>query len=260
MDFTLKRYQKLLFALKDRGVRFITYNNYCADKEYGGDVQRTILRHDVDLLPHRSLETAILENSLGIVATYYFRIVPESYNEEVIREIASLGHEIGYHYEDLVLTNGDIDKAYTHFKDKLTLLRKLYPVSTICMHGSPKFPIDPKKLWKKYNYRDLGIIGEPYIDTNWDNVFYLTDTGRRWDGFKVSRRDKIETHQPLWDKAGLTAHNTNGVINLFNSNKLNEFGTVMITTHPQRWTNSKVAWFKELVVQNIKNIIKMMLK
>ncbi|MEG1726043.1 MAG: hypothetical protein RR313_11680 [Anaerovoracaceae bacterium] len=260
MDFTLKRYKELLLTLKDGGVRFITYNNYCADKEYGGDVQRIILRHDVDLLPYKSLEVAILENSLGIVATYYFRIVPQSYDEEVIRKIASLGHEIGYHYEDLVLTNGDVDKAYAHFKDKLALLRKFYPVSTICMHGSPKSPIDPKELWGKYNYRDLGVIGEPYIDTNWDNVFYLTDTGRRWDGFKVSRRDKIDTHQPAWNKAGLTAHTTNNVISLYRANKLSDFKAIMITTHPQRWTDNKVSWIKEFVMQNIKNTIKMMLK
>lgn len=260
MDFTLKRYRELLEVLKDGGVKFITYRNYHASKSNSGYSPNVILRHDVDLLPYRSLATAKIEHEFGIVATYYFRIVPESYNEEVIKEIASLSHEVGYHYEDLVLTNGDTDQAYIHFKEKLELLRMFYPVTTICMHGSPKSPIDPKILWMKYSYKDLGIVGEPYLDTNWNRVFYLTDTGRRWDGFKVSRRDKIDTHQPKWNKAGLVAHTTSDVIELFRSNKLSEFDAVMITTHPQRWTDKKVAWIKELVLQNIKNIIKMVLK
>lgn len=260
IDFTLKRYTELLEALKERGVKFITYRNYLASKSNSDCRPNVILRHDVDLLPYRSLATAKIEHGLGIVATYYFRIVPESYNEEVIKEIASLGHEVGYHYEDLVLTNGDADQAYIHFKEKLSLLRNFYPVKTICMHGSPKSSIDPKDLWSTYNYQDLGIIGEPYLDTNWDNVFYLTDTGRRWDGFKVSRRDKIYSHQPMWNKAGLVAHTTSDVIELFRSNKLSEFDAVMITTHPQRWTDSHFAWVKEYVIQNVKNMFKMLLK
>jgi hypothetical protein len=47
-------------------------------------------------------------------------------------------------------------------------------------------------LWKRYDYRELGIIGEPYLDVDFDEVFYLTDTGRRWDGEAVSVRDKVK--------------------------------------------------------------------
>lgn len=45
-------------------------------------------------------------------------------------------------------------------------------------------------MWEKYDYRELGIVGEPYLDVDFDEVFYLTDTGRRWDGERVSIRDK----------------------------------------------------------------------
>ena len=60
-----------------------------------------ILRHDVDDRKLNSLQTARLENELGIRGTYYFRMVPESFDEDVIRQIYELGHEVGYHYEDL---------------------------------------------------------------------------------------------------------------------------------------------------------------
>ncbi|MBA7531110.1 hypothetical protein ES705_23321 [subsurface metagenome] len=39
----------------------------------------------------------------AIKGTYYFRIVTQSFNPEIIEQIAELGHEIGYHYEDFVL-------------------------------------------------------------------------------------------------------------------------------------------------------------
>ena len=34
---------------------------------------------------------------------------------------------------------------------------------------------------------------------------------------------------------------------------------LMMTTHPQRWTNKRLAWWKELVMQNTKNIVKRIL-
>ena len=44
---------------------------------------------------------AAIEKQTGIKASCYFRIVKESYDENIIRQIAELGHEIGYHYENL---------------------------------------------------------------------------------------------------------------------------------------------------------------
>ena len=61
------------------------------------------------------------------------------------------------------------------------------------MHGSSLSKYDNKLLWKYYNYRKSGIIGEPYFDIDFNEVFYLTDTGRRWDGDRVSVRDKVES-------------------------------------------------------------------
>jgi hypothetical protein len=106
-----------------------------------------------------------------------------------------LGHEIGYHYEDLSLCKGNYESAIKHFEINLNKFRKIYPVKTICMHGSPLSKWDNRDLWKKYNYRDFGIIGEPYFDMDFDDVFYLTDTGRRWDGDKVSVRDKVKSEK-----------------------------------------------------------------
>ena len=115
-------------------------------------------------LPANALEMAQLEYDMGIKATYYFRVVSCAWDEDVIRQIVSLGHEIGYHYEDLNITKGDYEKAIKHFEKQLARLRAFYPVKTICMHGSPMSKQDNRQLWEKYDYHDHGIIAEPYFD------------------------------------------------------------------------------------------------
>lgn len=251
MDFTREKYRQLVSQLKDSGYVFITYQQYCE----GNLPQRfVILRHDVDLKPKNSLAVAQDEATLGAKASYYFRAVPKSWDETIIKEIAAMGHEVGYHYESLTTCNGDIQKAIDDFKKNLEQLRALVPVNTICMHGSPRSPYDSKDIWQQYDYKSLGIIGEPYLNTDFSKMLYLTDTGRRWDGFKVSVRDKIEGYQEEWDAKGWVFHSTNDVIQALRKDIMPD--QLMITTHPQRWFDIGIGWSKELVMQNVKNIIK----
>jgi len=280
MDFTLKKYSELLGALKAAGYRFqpfcefvhslvgsagsegsagsagYRFEPFCEFAQDAEGSSRTLcLRHDVDLRPGNSLAVARLEAGLGIRATYYFRAVSESWDEGIIREIAGLGHEIGYHYESLTTCRGDVDAAYRDFCLSLERLRSLVVVQTICMHGSPRSPFDSKDIWKKYDYRSLGIEAEPYLDVDWSRTFYLTDTGRRWDGYNVSVRDKIPHWQDVWNERGLVFHSTDDIVR-----RVSELPSrVMITTHPQRWDDALVRWAEELCLQNAKNVVKMLL-
>ena len=61
-------------------------------------IELTLLRHDVDKLPENSLVFAKTQAEMGIKGSYYFVQYPK-----IIEKIASLGHEIGYHYEDVDL-------------------------------------------------------------------------------------------------------------------------------------------------------------
>ena len=236
MDFTIDKYSQFLDALK-------TY-----------EFESLLLRHDVDLLPYNSLRTARMEAEKEMWGIYYFRAVPESWDERIIREIAALGHEIGYHYESLTTCNGDVDAAYEDFCRNLARLREIVPVKSICMHGSPRSPFDSKDIWKKYDYHALGIESEPYLDTDFSKTFYLTDTGRRWDGYKVSVRDIIEGYQEQWQEKGWVFHRTRQIIKAAEKGALPE--QLMITTHPQRWNPMGLSWLKELLVQNMKNVVK----
>lgn len=246
-DFSIVLYRALLDSLKGNGYDFQTFSGFLKTPS-----NRTImLRHDVDDRKLHSLEFARIQNEKGIVGTYYFRMVPESYDEGVIREIYDMGHEIGYHYEDMDFAKGDPAKAIQLFEQHLAKLRKVAPISTICMHGSPRSRYDNRDVWKHYNYGDYDIIGEPYFDIDFKKVFYLTDTGRRWDGYKVSVRDKVDKH------FNLSFHSTPEIINCINNNHFPD--QVMINFHPQRWTDSYSLWLREKYTQSLKNKVKYVL-
>lgn len=247
-DFSLDIYQTLLNTAKQKGYSLISYVDFIENSPSGKFI---ILRHDVDDLPQNSLATAVLENSLGAKGSYYFRVVKQSFHPEVILKIKELGHEIGYHYEDMALNNGNIEKSFNHFKLQLDNFKKLAPIKTICMHGSPLSKWDNRLLWKTYNYKDLDIIAEPYFDTDFNKVLYLSDTGRKWNNTSASVRDKVDSG------FSIKAESTSDLIELLKQDKLPP--QIMINIHPQRWTNNSYFWTKELIVQNIKNIVKTVL-
>ena len=116
------------------------------------------------------------------------------------------------------------------------------------MHGSPLSRLDNRKIWEKFDYRDYGIIAEPYFDMDFNRVFYLSDTGRAWNDPGASFRDKVDSHFHIPVKS--TGH----LIKRFQRDELPDH--VMINTHPQRWTDQPVSWTKELVGQSVRNIVK----
>lgn len=267
MDFIIKTYIDFLTSLKSQNYSFQTFQEFL---KYPAE-KTIILRHDVDKLPENSFRFAQIQHELGIKGSYYFRIVSESFNPKIIEKIVKLGHEIGYHYEDVDLVNKSskltekeiINHAIKLFDKNLQELRKFFPVNTICMHGSPLSKYDNKLLWKYYNYKDFGIIGEPYFDINFSRVLYLTDTGRKWNGEKVSIRDKVYKSNVLLSPAIKGGENTRcfhgfkktyDIISAAEKGKLPN--QIMFTFHPQRWTDKPLPWIQELIWQNIKNMVK----
>lgn len=244
MDFTISTYQNLLQSLIGQRYTFQTVEEFLVSP----DPRSIVLRHDVDLLPGNSLAFAKIQHMAGIRGTYYFRAVPESWDERVIEEIVNLGHEVGYHYECLTTTRGDLMSGIADFEKNLAALRWLTTVKTICMHGSPASPYDSKDLWKTYSYQAYGLLGEPYFDIDFGQVYYLTDTGRCWDGNRFSVRDRVNSGFDL------TFHATTDIIAAAVQDNLPD--QIMFTFHPQRWNDNKYLWTKELVLQNTKNVVK----
>lgn len=246
-DFTPQKHRELILALRNAGYSFQTFEEYIKNPAS----KSVVLRHDVDDKPENSLRFGKIQHELGIKGVYYFRAVKKSWDEDIILQLHALGHEIGYHYETMAHANGNIEKAYSLFQENLQKLRKLVPVSTICMHGSPLSKFDNKELWKQKNYKDLGIIAEPYFDVDFNKVLYFTDTGMSWQNKSVSIRDKVN------GTLGHPYSSTDEIIQALEKNELNHH--LMFNFHPQRWNEGKLSWYKEFILQNIKNKVKFVL-
>jgi hypothetical protein len=244
LDFTLKRYRQLLETILEKNYSLTTLSRFIEKPQE----KAVILRHDVDRKPENALKMAAIEKSLDVSADYYFRVVKESWDEEIIREIHRTGHEIGYHYEDLAMANGGYEKAYVNFKLNLEKLRKLAPVKTMCMHGSPLSRWDNRLLWKKYNYKESNILAEPYFDLDFNKVMYLTDASRRWDGKNVTVRDKVDSHFKYSFKSTLD------IVKAFEIECMPSH--LMINIHPHNWSSNQKEWVTTIAFQSIKNTIK----
>lgn len=257
MDFSLSVFEKLLIELIKNGYTFYQIKNY----KKITSLKSVLLRHDVDKLPINALKLAKIENSLNIKGTYYFRMTSECYDTEIMHKIEDLGHEIGYHYENInfvldklssVKKSKQIDKeklidlAYRNFLLNLEIFKKNFKIETIAMHGSPRSIYDNKLIWTKYNYYDLGITCEPYLDIDYHNIAYFTDTGRTWNGKNVNVRDKVKSSFSFNFKSSYQ----------FISQISELPNNLAITFHPQRWNNNLILWYREMFFQSFKNIIK----
>jgi hypothetical protein len=261
-DFTLKAYERLVRSLIAGGFTFLTFEEYLKNPAE----KSVVLRHDVDLLPENAVVMAEIEARLGVVASYHFRVSKQSFDRTIVRRIVSLGHEIAYHYEDLYKSmkageyigeKGPIEK----FRENLEIIRQIAPVKVISMHGNPRSGHDSRDIWTEYSYRDFGIVCEPYFDIDYSQVLYLTDTGRTWDGSSFNVRDRVTagfgstSGKPLNEMIHFKS--THEIVAAANCGRLPNH--LILSAHPQRWTDHPAFWLKELLWQNTKNIIKFLL-
>lgn len=244
LDFSKETLVNLYEALSACGYKFFTVSDYFKESAAG---KVCILRHDIDKNLKKALECAYLENKMGITASYYFRY-PNTYNESIIKKIHSLGHEIGYHYEVLTKAKGNYETAMTIFKDELEQFKKIAPIKTICAHGAVLSRWDDKSLWEKHDFRIFGITAEVYLSFNFNEILYLTETGRSWNESESNIKDRVKS------KLNFSFTATSSLISAVKNAKLP--GKIMLNIHPQRWSNNVIDWTFELIAQNIKNIAK----
>ncbi|RLB40374.1 MAG: hypothetical protein DRH12_10115 [Deltaproteobacteria bacterium] len=244
-DFTHQRYNEIIQTLKSNGYHFLKFSEYPKACRFSPVV---ILRHDVDRHPRKSLALALLEHELGVRSTYFFRVKRCSFNLAIMKLIKEMGHEIGYHYEDLSCCGGDHLSAWQSFKRNLSLFSPVCTVRTIAMHGSPFSPWDNRNLWDYYDYRELGISLEAYRDIDWSRFIYLTDTGRNWNG-KHNLRDKVR----LGDFVQMEDLKDSECVMRFISMSRPD---LVISVHPERWNDSIVDWLLSLLLDSCAKILK----
>lgn len=96
-DFTIQTYREVL-----ESVRHLRSADFTEGDIGQGDM---LWRHDVDIDMDRAVTMAKMESEVGIRATYFILLRSEFYNlleprqMESVREIISLGHNIGLHFD-----------------------------------------------------------------------------------------------------------------------------------------------------------------
>lgn len=231
-DFTFDHYGRLLDAALDNGYTFYTLDEYVTRSDH--DTPYAIVRHDVDRKVSTARSMARVEAQRGVPTSYYFRT--STFSPETVAEVSGLGHEIGYHYEDLVKTRGDLEAAHERFARNLAEFREHAEITTICPHGSPLSSHHNLDMWSgEYTIEDYDLVAEAYlsIETNSDEIdkpSYVSDTGRDW-GTDVADFGRISTTDDLI--AGLES---GGCERLY------------LLVHPGRWSRNpaehvqRVAW------------------
>ncbi|MEM9064505.1 MAG: hypothetical protein AAGB51_03335 [Planctomycetota bacterium] len=135
-----------------------------------------LLRHDVDLSLDCAAELAELESSLGVRSTYFILLYNDLYNplapvgRELIERIASLGHEIGLHWDSSL---HDASSIETTFPRELEILSEVAGVRVTS--ASQHIPTDNELM-------DVSafVEHECYASDIAQRYTYVSDSAMSW--------------------------------------------------------------------------------
>lgn len=249
-DFSHSAYERYIRAIKSSYPNILRFDEFFLTDPKPASF--CLIRHDVDRRPKRALQMAKLEKEMSINSTYYFRARPYVFKPEIIEEISRLGHEIGYHYESLSDTNGDLSRALEDFKNNLRKFRRIVPVQTISMHGRPLKPYDNRDIWRdpqnhQHLVEEIAVLGEVYLDIDYRDIVYITDTGRNWSPIRSNIRGFIESSRKLDLRNGLELYK------YFSSNP---YPRLVFQVHPERWTKNLPDYFLSVCFDAMANFAK----
>ena len=244
LDFTLSQYLDIVGSALDSGYKLVTVTNHFDGKS--GSNPHIVMRHDVDRRPFNALSMAEGEADLGVQATYYFRKTPETFRPDIIKKIAGMGHEIGYHYEDFHVARYDADRAYDLFIENLAAFRALAPISTISMHGSPLSRFNNMEIWKYKKFEESNVK-DCILSFDWSDYLFFTDTGRSFASGKANFRDKIGGMRDP------SVRKPSDLVKFLTKRKADK---IQLNVHPERWTNTPSIWVQQLAKDKLLNAIK----
>lgn len=244
MDFTLSKYNMIIEAGLETGYNLGTVKQLFDNQL---EARFIVLRHDVDRKAENALAMARAEAERGVSASYYFRSVKASFVPDIICEIRDMGHEIGYHYEDWHTAKYNPEKALDLFKEHLAELGELAPVSTICMHGSPLSKENNMAIWDHWNYRDHGVE-DCILSYDYSGHAFFTDSGRTFGVSGANLRDELGNADIYTD-----VRSTEDLVKFIHDRRTDK---IMVSCHPERWSDQKVDWSLQFTKDKLANTIK----
>lgn len=165
-SFSIAGYTALVRALLARGYAVRGF----ADAE--PEARHLILRHDIDMSLEAAVPIAEAEAALGAKAVYFVLVRSELYNPfapdgvVALARIASLGHEIGLHFDAALYPETALEAAAARECTVLeTLLER--PVHTISFHrphpsllGRAGTLASRRHAYEPHFFRDMGYCSD----------------------------------------------------------------------------------------------------
>lgn len=145
-----------------------------------------ILRFDVDYHEAFAIRLAAMLSVYRLRGTFYFRRHAQGFAWDTLQAIATLGHDIGYHYETLDRCAGDFERASELFLADISALRaRGFPVETVAAHGTP--PVAPGYRGNLDLLRaaphllgQAALQGDAMLSVDFTSLRYFSDAGWRW--------------------------------------------------------------------------------
>lgn len=209
-DFTLANYRRLIEIAKDKGFEFILHK-----EEYVENRKDIIWRHDVEFSPDIALEMAIIENELGVKATYFFQMHTPYYNTfekrytEILYKIKDLGHHIGLHFDSHyfnIKSEEELNKYVSIDKKYMEDVLKI-DIDTFSFHNTSPFILS----CEAYKYGGLINVYSSFFKEHYN---YCADSTGIWryDRLEDVLKDdtvqhlQVLTHDGMWSHEVLSPH------------------------------------------------------
>jgi hypothetical protein len=205
-DFTRAEYQALL-TLAGRTWRFRRFTDYDPAERF------VLWRHDVDISLHSALALARIEAAIGVVATYFFLPHSDFYNlleaenVRVARQIVSLGHAVGLHFDthfyDIARAE-DLEDPMAWERDMLVRLLGA-PVEAVSFHNTTPFTMccnssayaGMVNTYSKYFQRDVGYVSDSNGYWRHRRLRDVLEAG-------MDHRLQVLTHDAWWQEEPMT--------------------------------------------------------
>jgi len=193
-EFTEEGYINYLKIAKSK-YTFLSYSDALKNKP------GILWRHDVDGSMHRAYKLAMIEQELGVFATYFIYLNSNFYNaleKEVshkIRYISSLGHDIGLHFDPSFhdLSIGDTKKLEECVQKDKIILENVIGVkpSAVSFHNP-----DVGGNWLSLSIDQVCGLPFAHAPVIQNNYVYCSDSNGYWR-FKPLIDVLNENHQKL---------------------------------------------------------------
>ena len=201
-NFTLGHYEECLVQAKKAGYTFVTMSEAFEEKNSS---KILMMRHDVDHQLDLARNMASLEHKNGAVSTYFFRISARNYNLfswegiSTVKEILSMGHEVGLHYEKYINDN-QVFQQYMEYN--LDLLRLLFGDDTfrgICPHEPSRNSKTDSSVLDNLK-KSKGVLYDAYDSKIFEEYKYISDSSCNW------REGCLHTHLGKHNKLYVLTH------------------------------------------------------